>query len=207
MVLGVMRATERPTFESEASKVIYEYVERHGTAKRNVLLDVAPVPSDEFRTELDRLKSRGYLEEDGGTLQLALDVGTIEEHDTDAGIVTIRPGRQRDFEGLIDAIRDVTSEETYVVAETIAEQLLYDEAVTRHNRVESRVFFVATLGEEVVGWTHLDSRRCRASARPPSRPSASRRTTAGRASAASCCAAASTGPKPTASGKCTTASR
>lgn len=143
-------------FESEASKVIYEYVERHGTAKRNVLLDVAPVPSDEFRTELDRLKSRGYLEEDGGTLQLALDVGTIEEHDTDAGIVTIRPGRQRDFEGLIDAIRDVTSEETYVVAETIAEQLLYDEAVTRHNRVESRVFFVATLGEEVVGWTHLD---------------------------------------------------
>ncbi|SEL62054.1 GNAT family N-acetyltransferase [Haloferax larsenii] len=151
-----MRATEHPTFESEASKRIYEYVERHGTAKRNVLLDIAPVSSEEFGAELDRLKMRGYLEEDGGTLQLALDVGAIEEHQTDVGVVTIRPGRQQDFEGLIDAIRDVTSEKTYVVAEGIAEQLLYEEAVTRHNRVASRVFFVATVDGEVVGWTHLD---------------------------------------------------
>lgn len=151
-----MQATERPTFESEASKRIYEYVERHGTAKRNVLLDVASVPADEFRTELERLKSRGYLDEDGGTLWVALDVGAVEEYETDTGIITVRPSRQADFDSLVDAIRDVTAEETYVVAESIAEQLLYETAVTRHNTVKSRVFFVATVDGAVVGWTHLD---------------------------------------------------
>ncbi|AFK21176.1 GNAT family N-acetyltransferase (plasmid) [Haloferax mediterranei ATCC 33500] len=151
-----MQATERPTFESEASKRIYEYVERHGTAKRNVLLDIAPVSSDEFQVELDRLKSRGYLEEDGGTLQLALKVGAIEEYESDVGVVTIRPARQQDFQGLVDTIRDVTAEETYVVAESIAEQLLYEETVTRHNQIKSRVFFIAAIDDEVVGWTHLD---------------------------------------------------
>lgn len=151
-----MQATERPTFESEASKRIYEYVERHGTAKRNVLLNIVSVPSDEFRTELERLKSKGYLEDDGGTLRLALEVGTVDEYETETGTVTIRPGRQRDFEGLVGTIRDVTAEETYVIAESVAEQLLYEDAVTRHNTITSRVFFVATSGGDVVGWTHLD---------------------------------------------------
>lgn len=151
-----MQATERPTFASEASKRIYEYVERHGTAKRNVLLDVSSVPADEFRTAFERLKSKGYLAEDGGTVRLALELGAVEEFETDAGNVTVRPGSQRDFEGLVDTIRAVTAEETYVVAESVAEQLLYEDAVTRHNTVESRVFFVATIDGDVVGWTHLD---------------------------------------------------
>jgi GNAT superfamily N-acetyltransferase len=34
--------------------------------------------------------------------------------------------------------------------------LLYEDAVTRHNTVESRVFFVATVDGEVIGWCHLD---------------------------------------------------
>ncbi len=151
-----MQASERPQFESEASKTIYEYVERHGTAKRNMLQDVVSVPAEEFTEELERLKAKGYLEDDGGTLQLALEVGAVDEFDSEAGTVTIRPAQQRDFDGLIETIRDVTAEETYVVAESIAEQLLYEDAVTRHNTVETRVFFVATLAGEVVGWTHLD---------------------------------------------------
>ena len=151
-----MQASERPQFESEASKTIYEYVERHGTAKRNVLLDQVSVSAEEFQEELERLKTKGYLEDDGGTLELALEMGAIDEYETDVGTVTIRPAQQRDFEGLVGTIRDVTAEETYVVAEHIAEQLLYEDAVTRHNTVESRVFFVATVASEVVGWTHLD---------------------------------------------------
>ncbi|MFT4881505.1 MAG: ribosomal protein S18 acetylase RimI-like enzyme, partial [Salinirussus sp.] len=65
------------------------------------------------------------------------------------------PARQEDFEGLVETIRDVTAERTYVVAESVAERLLYEDTVTRHNTVESRVFFVATVDGEVVGWTHL----------------------------------------------------
>lgn len=151
-----MRATEHPTFESESSKRMYEYVERHGTVKRHILLDIVSVPPEEFRTELDRLKSKGYLKEEGGTLRLEIEVGAVEEHETEIGSVIIRPGRQADFEGLIETIRDVTAEETYVIAESVAEQLLYEDTVTRHNRVKSRVFFVATIDGDLIGWTHLD---------------------------------------------------
>jgi GNAT superfamily N-acetyltransferase len=151
-----MRASEEPQFESEAGKRIYEYVERHGTAKRNVLQDLVSVPAREFSDELERLKEKGYLEEEGGTLELQLEMGAVDEYETALGIVTIRPAQHRDFEGLIETIRDVTDEETYVVAESIAEQLLYEDAITRHNSVESRIFFVATVEGEVVGWTHLD---------------------------------------------------
>lgn len=151
-----MKLTDRPTFETEASKQIYEYVERHGTAKRNVLLQLVSSDSEEFQVELERLKSKGYLDEDAGTLQLALEMGAIDEFTLEPGVVTIRPARQRDFEGLVDTIRDVTAEETYVVAESIAEQLLYEDTVNRHNTAHSRVFFVATVEGSVVGWTHLD---------------------------------------------------
>lgn len=151
-----MGANERPTFPSEASKRIYEYVERHGTVKRDMLSEIVPLSAAEFQTNLEQLKSDGYLKEDDGTLQLALEFGAVDGYETADLSVTIRPAQQADFDGLIETIRDVTAEETYVVAETIAEQLLYENAVTRHNTVESRVFFVATVDGDVIGWTHLE---------------------------------------------------
>ena len=151
-----METSERPTFETEAGEEIYRYVERHGTAARHRVREVTSLPPTEFREALEDLQTRGYLEDDGGTLQVALDVGSVETYKTDAFTYTVRPAQQSDFEGLVETIRDVTDEETYVVAETIAEQLLYEDTVTRHNTVESRVFFVATVDGEVVGWSHLE---------------------------------------------------
>ena len=151
-----MRAPERPTFDDEASKEIYQYVERHGTAARHRVRDAASVPPERFQEAVEKLKTKGYLEEDGGTIRISLDVGSIEEYETDDLSYTIRPARHADFEGVVETIRDVTETETYVVAETVAEQLLYDDSVSRHTTVESRVFFVATVDGEVIGWTHLD---------------------------------------------------
>lgn len=152
-----MDTSDRPTFESEAGEEIYRFVERHGTAARHRVREVTSLPPEEFQDALETLQSRGYLEDDGGTLQVALDVGSVEAYSNDDGLeYVVRPARQSDFESLIDTIRDVTSEETYVVAESIAEQLLYEDAVNRHNTAESRVFFVATVDGEVVGWSHLD---------------------------------------------------
>ena len=128
-----MGATERPTFTSDAKRRLYEYVERNGTVKRHKLLDVVSLSSDEFQAHLEGLKADGYLQEEGGTLQIALEFGAVTKHERDGVEFVIRPGRQSDFDGLIETIRDVTSEETYVVAETIAEELLYEDAVTRHN--------------------------------------------------------------------------
>ena len=151
-----METSEQPTFETEAGEEIYRFVERHGTAARHRVREVTSLPPEEFQDALEQLQERGYLEDDGGTLQVALDVGSIETYSTDGVDYTVRPAQQTDFEGLIDTIRDVTAEDTYIVAESIAEQLLYEDAVNRHNTAESRVFFVATVDGDVVGWSHLD---------------------------------------------------
>ena len=151
-----METSERPTFETEAGEEIYRYVERHGTAARHRVRTVTSLPPGKFQDALEELKDRGYLEDDGGTLQIALEVGSVEAYSTDGLEYVVRPAGQSDFEGLIDTIRDVTAEDTYIVAESIAEQLLYEDAVNRHNTAESRVFFVATVESDVVGWSHLD---------------------------------------------------
>jgi len=151
-----MDTTERPSFETEAGEEIYRYVERHGTAARHRVREVTSLPPEEFQAALEELKSRGYLEDDGGTLQVALDVGSVEAYSADDLEYVVRPATQSDFDGLVDTIRNVTAEDTYVVAESIAEQLLYEDAVNRHNTAESRVFFVAATDGEVIGWSHLD---------------------------------------------------
>jgi ribosomal protein S18 acetylase RimI-like enzyme len=151
-----MEAVERPTFETDAAKAVYQYVERHGTAARHRVQAATMLDRKTFDETLDRLLAKGYLTDDGGVISLSLDVGSIENHTTGSYSYTIRPARSSDFEGLVDTIRAVSDESDYVVAESIAEQLLYEDAVMRHNTVESRVFFVATVEEEVVGWCHLD---------------------------------------------------
>ncbi|WP_324759352.1 GNAT family N-acetyltransferase [Haloarcula sp. GH36] len=151
-----MDAIERPTFESDAASELYQYVERHGTATRERVREAIRLPPAEFDETLDQLLSKGYLQERGGKLSLALDIGAVESHTTGTETYVIRPSRPADFDGLVDLIRDVSAGGTYVIAESIAEQLLYEDAITRHNTVESRVFFVATMDEEIVGWCHLD---------------------------------------------------
>jgi len=151
-----MDAVERPTFETNAAKEVYQYVERHGTAARHRVLKATKLDRDQFEQTLETLLAKGYLTDDGGVLSLALDVGSIETHTTGAYTYTIRPARSADFEGLVDTIRVVSAESDYVVAESVAEQLLYEDAVIRHNTVRSRVFFVAAVEGAVVGWCHLD---------------------------------------------------
>jgi len=151
-----MQSLERPTFSNEARAEIYQYVERHGTAARHRTRSAVNLPASEFETELEWLLRKGYLEDDGGTLRLGLSAGAVEDHVGRSFDYTIRPARQEDFEGLVETIRAVTEKDQYVVAESIAERLLYEDTVNRHTTVESRVFFVATREGSVIGWTHLD---------------------------------------------------
>ena len=116
---------------------------------------MTPPAAEEFRDGLERPTARGCLEDDGGTLRVALDVGSVERCGTDDGEYVIRPARQDDFDGLVAVIRGVTAEDTYVVTGSIAGQLPYEGPVARHDAVESRVFFVAAVDGEVVGRTHI----------------------------------------------------
>lgn len=151
-----MQALERPSFETEASKRIYQHVERHGPTEPDRIRDAVPVQPDQFRVQVDRLKAKGYLESDAGTLRLAISVGGEATYSTRETSYTIRPARQGDVDDLVDSIEAVTAADPYVRAEHVAEHLRYDDTVTRHNTVESRVCFVAAAQDVLVGWTHLE---------------------------------------------------
>ena len=113
-------------------------------------------PEDDVRDHVDAPTAAGYLEERNGSLALAVDVGVEREYDLEDVTYVIRPARNEDFEGVVDTTRAVTDKRIYAVGERLAEELRYDNTVTRYDSVWSRVFFVATVDEYVVGWSHLD---------------------------------------------------
>jgi ribosomal protein S18 acetylase RimI-like enzyme len=89
-------------------------------------------------------------------LQIAIDLDdTEEEYDRPDLSFTIRPARQADLTGIVGAIRQVAKQGTYIVAESVAQELDHDEALLRQNELESRMFFVATVEDDVVGWVHI----------------------------------------------------
>jgi L-amino acid N-acyltransferase YncA len=172
-----MKNKQRLSFDASERKRIYEYVERQGTADRGevrkqvlVTPESASKPTRSGRNlqqsvQMDAqtfdhhvtvLKRDGYLEEDDGRLRVALTTDdTWDRFDAGGHSVTIRPARQEDITGIVGVIREVVEEKTHIVAESVAEELDRDEVLLRHNESESRMFFVATIDDEVVGWLHL----------------------------------------------------
>ena len=142
-------------FGHQDRKRIYEYVERHGTASVADLEDALSIDPGGLRHHVAILKRDGLLERDEGVLRVALSAGTEEEYVTEDVEFHIRPARQEDLSGIVGAIRQVAKERTYIVAESVADEVDHEEALLRHNEIESRMFFVATVGGEVVGWVHL----------------------------------------------------
>ena len=134
---------------------IYQYVERHGTATLEDLESNLTVDPGGLRHHVAILKRDGYLEETDGSYRVALDAGTEEEYDAENFRFHIRPARQEDLAGIVGAIRQVAEERTYIVAESVADEIDHQNALLRHNEFESRMFFVGTVDDEVVGWVHL----------------------------------------------------
>jgi ribosomal protein S18 acetylase RimI-like enzyme len=150
-----MQFSESLEFGHEDRKRIYEYVESHGEVDATEARDRLRVDPGGFRHHVAILKRDGYLEEHDGKLRASFEEGAAEEYETDACEFTIRPARQEDLSGIVGAIRRVAEEGSYIVAESVADEIDHDEALLRHNEVESRMFFVATVGDDVVGWVHL----------------------------------------------------
>lgn len=155
-----MKLSEPLEFGHRDRKDLYEYVESHG----KVPIDKARqelFPHDErrFRHQLAMLKRDGYVKEEDGELRVIIDHdGETEKFETDGVEFQIRPARQEDLGGVVGAIREVTSERRYIEAESVAEVLDHQNVLLRHNEVESRVFFVALVGDEVVGWAHIEAK-------------------------------------------------
>jgi len=150
-----MGVTEELAFGHDDRKRIYEYVERHGSAAPGEVRDALHLDPRGFRHHVAILKRDRRIEDVDGTLRVAFEHGESEEHRADGVEFLIRQARQEDLSGLVGAIRRVAGERTYIVAESVADLIDHEEVLLRHNEIESRMFFVATVDEEVVGWVHL----------------------------------------------------
>ncbi|WP_336002115.1 bifunctional helix-turn-helix transcriptional regulator/GNAT family N-acetyltransferase [Halorientalis halophila] len=136
---------------------IYRYVERHGSVQPSEAADHVAIDPEAFRHHVSMLKRDGYLEEtEDGNLRVRLDCGETEEHETAGLAYEIRPACQADATGLLGVVRAVADRQVHLVAESVAEQLEYEDALLRNNAGETRVFFVATVEDEVVGWCQVE---------------------------------------------------
>jgi ribosomal protein S18 acetylase RimI-like enzyme len=152
-----MQAQRRPSFDTEESERVYEYVEHNAPVERDELEAELSMDPELVDQEVTMLIQEGYLEDWGGTLQLAIDYGKEVTYETGGMEVTIRPAAQSDLDGLVGVMREVTQEEAYLTAESVVELLDDEEVVLRNDKREFRMFFVATVDDRVVGWVHLRS--------------------------------------------------
>jgi len=147
-------------FDHDDRKRIYEYVEEHGTVAPDAAqTECLPHDAGGFRHHVAILRRNGYLDRtDDGLLRVAVDADAVEEEYDRAELsFSVRPARQADLTGIVGAMRQVVEEGRYIVAETVAQEVDHDQALLRHNELEERMFFVATVEDEVVGWVHLRS--------------------------------------------------
>ncbi len=156
MLSQYMNEPETLEFGHDDRKRIYEFIERAGAADLDEIERELHIDSGGLRHHAAILKRDGriVLEEDG-TYRVAMGGGEEEAHRNEGVEFAIRPARQEDLAGIVGAIRQVAEAGTYIVAETVAQEIDHEDALLRHNQLESRMFFVATVDDDVVGWVHL----------------------------------------------------
>ncbi|MFB6082966.1 MAG: GNAT family N-acetyltransferase [Halorientalis sp.] len=146
------------SFELDDDRMaIYRYVERQGVVDTSEVAEHVGIDPETFRHHVSILKRDGYVREtDEGKLRVRLDCGESEEHETAGLHYEIRPACQADASGLLGVVREVADEQVHLVAESVAELIEYEDALFRNNASETRVFFVATVEDEVVGWCQVE---------------------------------------------------
>jgi len=150
-----MHAPESLEFGHDDRERIYNYVERRGSVSIEEAQKELGIDPGGMRHHVAILRRDGFIEAVEDTLRVAFERGAEEEHHEDDLDFIIRPARQDDLTGLVGSIRNVAEERSYIVAETVADLIDHEEVLLRQNELEWRVFFVATIDSEVVGWVHL----------------------------------------------------
>jgi L-amino acid N-acyltransferase YncA len=151
-----MQLTETLEFDHDDRRDIYDYVERHGSVEPERARTSLNMEPRAFGHHAAILKRDGILEDADGQLRIAYEDDVETEFRSEGVEVRIRQAREEDLTGLVGVIRESIGDGTYVDAETVADVVDHEEVLLRHNELESRVFFVATVDTEVVGWVHID---------------------------------------------------
>ena len=155
MVPTHMELTEKLDFDHEDREDIYEYVESHGATRPEKIRQSLAMGKRAFGHHAAILRRDGVLEAADGTLRIAFDAGTEQRFQSENLAFTIRQAREEDLTGLVGAIRQAIGSGEYVNAESVADVVDSEGVLLRHNELESRIFFVACVDGDVVGWVHL----------------------------------------------------
>ncbi len=153
-----MQFSDTLEFSHRDRREIYDHIERYGTvdyedARR--ALDMSP---EAFGHHVAVLRRDGIVERtDGDELRVAFEDERSETYESDGLEVTIRQAREDDLTGLVGAIREALADKTYIEAETIADVVESENVLLRHNELMKRVFFVATVHDDVIGWVHINA--------------------------------------------------
>ena len=153
-----MDITDKLDFSHKDRKDLYDYVESHGTVRKDDARRALNMEPGAFGVHMTILRREGYIREVGDRLQIAYQEEESREYERDDRSFVIRTASEDDQEDLTETIRRVARDGDYFAAETVAEVLDHEEVLIRHNDLQSRLFFVACVGddEDVAGWVHLD---------------------------------------------------
>lgn len=151
-----MELAQRVSIENRDRMDIYEYVERRGSVSAETVRRELGFDEDAFGHHLAVLRRDGLVRQVDGDLEIAFDIDAGVVHEPDDFQFTIRTARQADLTGLVGLIRQAANNGSYIEAETVANLIDYEEILLRDNSAQSRMFFVAIVDNEVVGWVHLD---------------------------------------------------
>jgi N-acetylglutamate synthase-like GNAT family acetyltransferase len=150
-----MHTVEQLSIDHDDRAAIYEYLDRSGPRPPEAVRERLGIDPRGFKHHVAILKRDGHVEEVDGDLRASVETGGHEQFRENGFEFTIRPAREADLSGLVGVIRQVASEQTYIEAESVADVLDHEGTILRQDEVESRMFFVATVDDEVVGWVHL----------------------------------------------------
>jgi L-amino acid N-acyltransferase YncA len=153
-----MEVVEQLQFGHGDRRDIYEYVERNGPTEPETVRRRLNMQPRAFGHHVAILERDNVVETRDERLRVAFEGGEDEEFDTGELSFTIRQAREEDLTGLVGAIREAIGSGEHVQAESVADIVDTEGVLLRHNEIESRIFFVATVDDEVVGWVHLKHR-------------------------------------------------
>ena len=142
-------------FDHDSREDIYRYVESNGASSPAEIQRALNMDERAFGHHTAILRRNGVLEQTDGKLRIAFDTGAEEEYEVDDVAFRIRQAREEDLTGLVGAIRQAIGGGEYVDAESVADVVDSEGVLLRHNELEARIFFVAIVNGEVVGWVHL----------------------------------------------------
>jgi ribosomal protein S18 acetylase RimI-like enzyme len=152
-----MRFSDELEFGHRGRQEVYDYVERHGAVGYEQARRALGMAPEEFGAHVTVLAREGILDHDrqAEEIRVAFEDEGAETYETDVRFA-IRQAREEDDDALVSVIRDSLTDDRYIVGESLADVIDHEEVLLRHNELQSRVAFVATIEGRVVGWVHLD---------------------------------------------------